>query len=166
MTSNIKDRVVSQALWSILFCGEALPVGRLQGVPTEEEVRWSLLERLAELSVIEVDRFGRRIYGVLGITLVPTVHEIQFGTILVYARSAHLGLDTLNQLGESGNVSTPCPICSRRLVIFVRRGDVSRVRPRFHGTVCHVRTMIHASRKSDGTSARLRHVIKSLSNQG
>ncbi len=136
MDAQHRERVATQALWSILFCGRALTAEALQGNDASSANLWKEVERLADRGELEIDRFGRRIYGVLGITLVPTTHEIEFGKHRVYARSPHLALELLRKLNESATLRTPCPSCARRLSIVVCNGTVIRVRPRRHRSHC------------------------------
>lgn len=139
MDGHLERRLTSRALWSILFRGEALAVGESGDRHGTSDALWHAAMRLHDRGEVELDRIEKRVYGALGITLVPTDHEVAIGGRTTYARSADQALALFKALGESGAVHTSCPICSRRLSLFIRRGAVVGARPRLHATLCLAR---------------------------
>lgn len=126
MTGVVRERIVAQSLWAVVYGGRALSLAELSVKLAGVTDLAAHVRQLVDEGVLEADRHTWRIYGVRGITLAPTEHVLWLGRERRYARSLEVALGIMAELEESGRVETRCPECGRRLSLPISKGKVKR----------------------------------------
>lgn len=81
------------------------------------------LAEFDRLGAIDIDT-GGRVEGIAGLTIRPTVHELQIGSDLWHTWCALDAIGIPVALEVDADVSTSCPACGRRLSISIQAGHI------------------------------------------
>lgn len=158
--SSCADQVARWVAWHVLS-GRTVDLTRLK--QKWENADLALSEEITALTnqgLFELNEAGTMIEGVAGITLKEAPWRVHMWAP-VYAHSLEAALAWFRLLDESGVIKGRCPSCHRPMKISMKKGQVSRVHPKFHRSRCLV-GLIDRTGKGDSPAPPSNRLVKAF----